>query len=364
MTGLARTRVTLALGALTTTVAALAALGLVSGCSTLGYYAQAVQGHLQLVAGARPVAEWLEDARTSTALRGQLLLSQRLRSFAVAELGLPDNTSYRRFAALNRGAAVWNVVAAPELSLQLKTWCFAFMGCVGYRGYFDRAAAEQLGDELRAQGLEVSVYGVPAYSTLGWTNWLGGDPLLDSFVHWPEADLARLIFHELAHQVVYAKDDTRFNESFATAVERLGVERWLQRHATVQDREQQARNERVRGEFRDLVHRHRQRLQELYASPQDDAAKRAGKSAAMAELRREYEQIRRERWAGWSGYDRWMAGANNASLGVQAAYHDQVADFERLFDRQGRDFRRFYAEVRRLAALPASERLAAMTDPR
>ena len=195
---------------------------LLGGCGTAGYYAQSVGGHLDLLSRARPVSDWLADPATPAPLRERLLLSQRLRDFAVSELKLPDNSSYRRFADLQRSAAVWNVVAAPELSLTLQTWCFPLIGCVGYRGYYERAGADTLATELRQAGLETQVYGVPAYSTLGWSNWVGGDPLLNTFIRWPDAELARLIFHELAHQVAFTADDTMFNESFATAVERIG----------------------------------------------------------------------------------------------------------------------------------------------
>ena len=204
---------------------AIASTCLLGGCGTLAYYGQAVGGHLGIVTKARAVSSWLEDGATPADLRARLELSQRMRDFAVAELKLPDNRSYRSYADLGRNAVVYNVVAAPELSFTLKTWCFAVVGCVGYRGWFDRAPAEALAAELKAQGWETNVYGVPAYSTLGKTNWLGGDPLLNTFIRWPEGELARLIFHELAHQVAYADDDTTFNESFATAVERIGGQR-------------------------------------------------------------------------------------------------------------------------------------------
>ena len=200
---------------------------LLSGCTTVGYYWQSVSGHMQMLNAARPVAEVLADAQTPAALKARLELAQRIRSFAASELKLPDNASYKRYADLRRSAVVWNVVAAPEFSLTLKTWCFPVAGCVGYRGYFSEAEARQLAEQLKSEDLEVNVYGVPAYSTLGKLDWLGGDPLLNTFIHYPEGELARLIFHELAHQVVYAQDDTMFNESFATAVERLGGQRWL-----------------------------------------------------------------------------------------------------------------------------------------
>jgi predicted aminopeptidase len=342
-------------------VAVFAIVGL-GGCSSAAYYAQSIGGHLDLLRRARPVAEVLADPATPPALRERLELSQRLRDYAIAELALPDNRSYRRYADLQRNAVVWNVVAAPELSLTLKTWCFPVLGCVGYRGYFDRAAAEALAAQLRAEGWEVDVYGVPAYSTLGWTDWLGGDPLLNTFVHWPEGELARILFHELAHQVVYVGDDTTFNESYATAVERLGGQRWLAQHADDAARAEYAALDGRRREFRALTARVRGELHALYTSPLDDAAKRQRKAELMAGLRAEHQALKAGRWDGFAGYDGWFARANNATLGVQASYNDLVPGFERLFQRSGGDFARFHAEVRALAALPKAERYAKLAS--
>jgi len=341
--------------------ALLLVLGLVagvSGCGSVGYYAQAVGGHLDLMHRARPVPEWLADPQTPPALRERLRLSQRLRDYAVSELQLPDNPSYRSYAELQRNAAVFNVVAAPELSLQLKTWCFPVLGCVGYRGYFERAPADQLAAELQAAGWEVSVYGVPAYSTLGWSNWMGGDPLLSTFVNWPEGELARLVFHELSHQVAYASDDSTFNESFATAVERIGGQRWLQQHSSPEARAEYAALDARRQDFRSLTLRYREQLSTLYAGPASDADKRQRKQALMAALRADYALMKAERWNGFAGFDGWFERSNNAALGVQAVYNELVPDFERLFERCGGDFRRFYAEVKLLAALPKPERRA------
>jgi len=340
-------------------VLAVACLG--SGCS-VGYYSQSVGGHLDLMTRARPVTEWVADPTTPADLRDRLKLTQRMREFAVRDLKLPDNASYRGFARLDRPAAVWNVVAAPELSLTLKTWCFPVMGCVGYRGYFDRAEADALAAQLKAEGYEVSVYGVPAYSTLGWTNWLGGDPLLSTFVNWPEGELARLLFHELAHQVVYVADDTTFNESFATAVERQGGLRWLQGQAGERARAEYAALDGRRRDFRALTQEYRRRLVQLYGSNQPDAAKRVEKDRLFAQLRADYQRLKTERWQGFAGYDAWFERANNAAFGVQAAYDELVPGFERLFEAQGRDFERFYAEVRRLAALPPDTRRAALDN--
>jgi len=350
----------MAMGLGSAALLAVVAVCATTGCGGAGYIARSTGGHLDLASKAKPVAEWLEDDKTPPALRERLALSQRMRDFAVQELALPDNRSYRSYADLGRPYAVWNVVAAPELSLQLKTWCFPVFGCAGYRGYFQVSQADELGEQLRGQGWEVSVYGVPAYSTLGWTDFLGGDPLLNTFIHQPEGELARLIFHELAHQVAYAKDDTEFNESFATAVERIGAGRWLQEHASDAARAQYELLDSRRREFRRLTRATRERLDKLFRSTAPDERKREGKSALMAQMRADYERLKTERWGGYAGYDGWFQRANNATLAVQGAYDDLVPEFERLFEREGGDFASFYAAVKRLAALPKDERHATL----
>ncbi len=342
---------------------------LLGGCSTVGYYWQSVSGHMKMVNAARPVDEWIGDAETPERLKARLALSQRIRQFAVTDLKLPDNASYHRYADLKRSAVVWNVMAAPELSLTLKTFCFPVAGCVGYRGYFDEGEARAEGARLKAEGLEVGVFGIPAYSTLGWMNWAGGDPLLNTFINYPEGELARLIFHELAHQVVYASGDTMFNESFATTVERLGSQRWLQTQASDAARVEYAALEKRRQDFRALTLATRRELQSIYGEnadgekkgikPPESAAQLKAKAAAMQRFRDNYAKLKIS-WGGFSGYDNWIANANNASLGAQAAYDELVPGFEALFEREGRDWQRFYDAVKRLAALPKDERRKAL----
>ncbi len=349
-----------------------------AGCTGPAYYWQSVSGHLQMLNAAKPVDEWLADAQAPASLKARLALSQRIRSFAVSDLHLPDNPSYRRYADLHRSAVVWNVVAAPELSLRLKTSCFPVTGCVGYRGYFEEREARAEAAKFKADGLDTAVYGVPAYSTLGWMNWAGGDPLLNTFIHYPEGELARLIFHELAHQVVYAAGDTTFNESFATAVERLGGQRWLDTHASAEARQAYAQFNGRRQQFRALAQRTRQVLRQIYAesessteehqvsspralSPQEEQARLALKAAALDTFRREYNALKAS-WGGFAGYDPWVLQANNAAFGVQAAYDELVPGFEALFRQQGQDWPRFYDAVKKLAKLSRAERHQALKD--
>ncbi|MDO5290215.1 MAG: aminopeptidase [Pseudomonadota bacterium] len=354
------TRIALAAAAL---ALAAASACLLTGCANARYYAQAIRGHLALMHASRPVQDWLDDAATPADLKTRLALAQRIRAFAVAELALPDNASYRRYSHLGRRAAVWNVAAAAPDALTLRQWCFAVAGCVGYRGYYDEGSARALAAQLQAdEGLEVTVYGVPAYSTLGWMNWAGGDPLLSTFIHYPEGELARMVFHELAHQVAYVGDDTMFNESYATAVERLGVARWLAQADEAARREYAALHAR-RQAFGALSRHTRDALGALYAQHQagalDGHALATRKAQAMARFRQDYAQLKAD-WAKagtpFNGYDAWVNQANNAFFAIQAAYDELVPGFEALFAQGGGDWPRFHAAVRELARQPREQR--------
>lgn len=328
---------------------------LLAGCDTLAYYGQAVHGQLELVRSARPVAEVLEDPATPATLRAQLQLAGSIRDFAVRALALPDNTSFRRYVALGRAYPVWNVVSAPEFSVKPVQSCFPVAGCVSYRGFFAREDAEQFARAQAGEGLDVHSYGVPAYSTLGWFS----DPLLSSFIGYPDAELARLVFHELSHQVVYVSDDTTFNESFAVAVEEEGVLRWL----TAQGRSRDLAGFRVaqarKAEFVALVAETRSRLEAVYASKASAEVMRERKRAEFAAMAAHYATLKAA-WGGFAGYDRLMAAPNNALIASISTYTGQVPGFRRLLSASGGDFAQFYGKVRALAALPAAERNAAL----
>jgi predicted aminopeptidase len=335
-------------------VVVLAALAC-GGCALtvdLPYYWQSARGQLELIRLARPVDALIAAPDTDPALRARLQLARDIRRFASDQLGLPDNGSYTRYAGLGRPFVVWNVFAAPELSLALKTWCFPVAGCVAYRGYFAREAAEALAADLRAQGWETQVAGVPAYSTLGWFD----DPLLDTFVNLPETELARLIFHELAHQVVYLPGDSSFNESFATAVEEEGLARWLAHRGDPALRERHQETDRRRRDFLALLHDTRQRLEAAYGAPVDDAQRRRDKQAIFDDLRARYRTLRAS-WGGFAGYDRWFAQPlGNAHLASVATYTTWVPGFRRMLEAQAGDLPRFYEAVRELAGKSAAER--------
>lgn len=328
------------------------AIAAAAGCSTLGYYAQSIQGHFAMLRAARPIPEIVADPGTAEPLRLRLQRAQQIRTFASSALGLPENGSYRSYADLRRPFVVWNVFAAPELSLELRQWCYPVVGCAVYRGYFDRDSADRAADELRAEGYEVNVAGVPAYSTLGWFS----DPILNTFVGGTEGQLAGLIFHELAHQVVFVGGDTTFNESFATAVEREGVRRWLALQSDDRLRNAYAEFAQRRSDFLALLLRYRTLLSETYGGTDADDVKRRRKQQLFASLRQDYAQLRAS-WGGFTGYDRFFANElTNAHLGSIGAYNDLVPAFDALLAQAGGDFSRFYEEVKRLAELPKERR--------
>ncbi len=327
------------------------ALGL-SACTDLAYYRQAAAGQWALWQARQPVADRVADAATPPALRQRLLLAQALRAFASTELALPDNGSYRDYADMGRPWVVKTVFAAPELSLEPRLWCFPLVGCLSYRGYFDAEAAQQFAAALRAGGDDVYVAEVPAYSTLGWLE----DPLLNTFIDWPDGRLAELIFHELAHQRLYIANDTAFNEAYATAVGRLGAERWLAQPGRAQARQAYLVELQRREAFLLLVADAREQLAALYASGRREAEKRMGKLRLLAELRERYALLKRS-WDGYAGYDRWFAqDLNNAKLAGVSTYHRQVPAFLALFERSGRDFSAFHQAAEALGQLSPAAR--------
>ena len=318
----------------------LSALAL-SGCETLSYYGQAVGGHFALVGSAQPVAQVLADPAAAPALKEQLQVAGEIRDFATRELGLPDNGSYRSYASLGRPYAVWNVVAAPEFSLKPVQSCFPIAGCVAYRGFYDQAAAQRHAAGLRDAGNDVVVYGVPAYSTLGWFD----DPLLSTFIGYPQAELARLLFHELAHQLLYVKGDSTFNESFAVALEREGVRRWLAAGGRDAERVRFREREERRREFAARVDAVRGRLEALYRLRLAPQAMRERKRAELETLRPLVAAVPA------------LAGQepNNALLASYATYTDLVPVFERFLSQAQGDLPEFYARAKQFASERSSQ---------
>ncbi len=327
---------------------------LLNGCSSISYYSQLASGQMQLLRAREPVSSVIADSQRDQKLRAHLAESQKARTFASRQLHLPDNQSYRLYADIGRPYVVWNVFATPEFSLKPQNHCFPIAGCVAYRGYYSQSAARGEAALQRLQGLDVSIGGVEAYSTLGWFN----DPIMSSMMGWGDERLATLIFHELAHQRVYVKDDTEFNESFATFVEQEGTRQWRAYRRLPPESGAQARQ---RAQFIELVLDTRSRLENLYAQHLPPEQMRQRKAAEFERMRDEYRQLRDSQWAGDKRYDAWInAPMNNARLLPFGLYDQWVRAFAALFKQAGGDWVAFYMAAEELGALPLEKRKAAL----
>ncbi len=330
------------------------------GCGTLGYYSQSVRGQLGVLARREPITNLVEDGGTDPALKARLRAVLEIRRFASERLGLPDNGSYRVYADVGHRAMVWAVVATPEFSVEPRQWCYPVVGCAAYRGYFDRREARDYALALSAEGLDATVNPVPAYSTLGWFD----DPVPSSIMHWPLYRIAGLIFHELAHQRLYVKGDSAFNEAFATAVQRLGVKRWLDVRGDAEMLAAWRTAERRHRAFVDLLMDTRKQLVRLYASGAAPEVMRERKQAVFGGMRVRYSALRRE-WGEYAGYDGWFSRPmNNARFASVATYESWVPAFLALARSVGGDMAAFYRRAGELAALPASARAARLRSLR
>ncbi|MDH3532982.1 MAG: aminopeptidase [Gammaproteobacteria bacterium] len=320
----------------------------VSGC----YYMQAARGQMEVMRKRVPINDVIAAEDTPPELADRLRLVREARQFSVQELALPDNDSYRSFADLERNFALWNVVAAPEFSLEPKQWCYPIVGCVSYRGYFDENKARQLGDRLQADGYDVVVGGVAAYSTLGRFS----DPILNTMMHWEDVDLIAVMFHELAHQVIYIKDDTAFNESFATAVEEFGIERWLLSQGQQQQIAAYYERRDLQRKLMQLVDDARRNLESIYAAALDDEQRRHRKLQRLAEL--SSNAISAYESAGRPAPDWWTEDLNNARLASMTMYQGYLPAFRELLGRCNHELDCFYKQAEAVAELDKEQRQA------
>jgi predicted aminopeptidase len=320
-----------------------------AGCAA-PYYWQAIGGQLELLRKRQPIEDVITDPSIDPKLQTTLMRIAAIRRFAVEELGLPDNDSYTSYVALDRPYVVWNVVATKEFSVDPVRWCFPFAGCVAYRGYFDRDAAMRFAEKLAADGLDTHSGGSNAYSTLGYF----ADPVLSTMVDGGEQYVASLLFHELAHQKLYVKDDSAFSEAFAMIIEELGTERWLLRHGTPEDLERYRARRARRAQFGETIAAQQSRLRALYASGRSPDELRAGKEQAFDALRREYAALKAE-WQGNTDYDAWFAQPlNNATLASVATYTRWLPALRGRLERVG--LPAFYVDAAEIAELDVEQR--------
>jgi predicted aminopeptidase len=333
-------------------IRAAVAVVLIAALSGGCYLLQSAEGQLALMSKREPIAQVIDAPSTPPKLRAQLRSVTAIRDFASRELGLPDNGSYRKYADIGRPYVVWNVVAAPEFSVEPKKWCFPIVGCVGYRGYFVAARARRFAAGLHAQGYDVVVGGVAAYSTLGHFD----DPILSTMVGWNEVELAAIIFHELTHQLLYVANDASFNEALATTVEEEGVRRWLSSLGREKDLAEHLLEQQRYLQVIALMSETREHLRLVYAMNLPPPLMRERKREAFAALRESYSALRAQ-WGGHAPFDAWFAqDINNAHLASIATYFACVPGFERELQTVGGNLPSFYRRVRQLAKLDKRQR--------
>jgi predicted aminopeptidase len=321
-------------------------------CQTVHYYSQAIDGQCRILLKRQPISTIMADPESPQSLRERLMFILKVREFAKNELQLPVNNHYLTYVDLKRSFVLWNVFAAPEFSLTPKTWCYPVAGCAAYRGYFAETNARQYADRLSKQGYDVYVGGVTAYSTLGWFD----DPVLSTFIRFSEARTAALIFHELAHQILYVKDDTAFNESFATFVEQEGLRRW--QHASGSERiyTEYMRQHRRREQFVQLIMHYRQRLEWLYQTDLMPSEKRMRKITLFSELRNKFNHLKTHQIE-LTTYDDWMnQSLNNAKIGSVVAYHDFLPAFQKMLTQNRGEMNQFFEACRQLTKKNKDER--------
>jgi predicted aminopeptidase len=327
-------------------------VALIAASSVGCYLLQSVEGQLGLMSKREPIARVIDKPSTPPALRSQLEAVAVIRDFASRELGLPDNGSYRSYADVGRRYVVWNVVAAPEFSVEAKEWCYPIVGCVAYRGYFVEQRASRFAERLRAQGLDVAIGGVAAYSTLGHFN----DPVLNTMMGWDDVELAAIIFHELTHQLLYVPNDSSFNEALATTVEEEGVRRWLHAQGRDADLANHMVQEQHYAKVVDLLSATRAELRAVYASGLAPDVARAKKRAAFSSLRSAFLRLKAD-WGGHAPFEKWFdSEIDNAHLASVATYYNCVPGFERELEVAGGNLTAFYARARELARLDQAKR--------
>jgi len=339
----------------------------VSGCKTLNFYRQAIAGEYEMLSSQKPVEKILADTNTPAKLKSRLEVVQQFRAFAETDLKLPVDGHYKKFADLHRPFVVWNVEGASEFSLEPKSWWYVWVGSLEYRGYFSQSAAEKYGAALRKEGYDVFVGGVEAYSTLG----VFKDPLLNTFIYHRDADLAEILFHELAHQRVFARGDEDFNEAFATTVGQEGAVRWLQKHGRQEALDRYRADLKRNNQFVHLIMRTRADLAELFQDERNEKGKlksthierripaadlRQKKKAIYDRLQQQYAELKQQ-WGGANDYDEWFAkNVNNAKLNSVAAYYDLLPAFQHILQLNDGDLVKFYVEAERLSKLNRKER--------
>ncbi len=322
-----------------------------NACTSISYYSQSVLGQYEILAKSQDIEQLLTE-KIDPVSKKKLALLLEILDFARQDLLLPDNGSYRRYTDLKRPYVIWNVFATEELSLQPKQWCYLVVGCLSYRGYFSRDEAKALADELNAQGLDVFMGGVTAYSTLGWFK----DPVLNTMISRDDIYLARVVFHELAHQKLYVKDDSEFNEAYADAIATIGLQRWLDKQDLQSKYQQLLLEKEYEDQFVNLVLNYKTKLQSLYESSANDSFKRSEKKLLFTRLEVEYQQLK-QGWNNYNGLDNWFdTQTNNARISAISTYRELVPGFIIRYHLANENLETFYKDITALSKCTLEQR--------
>lgn len=326
-------------------------LCLVSACSNLSYYLQASHGHLELIKSRKNIDRVVSSLKISPASKEKLHLVQQVTHFAEHDLGLPVGGAYSDYVEVDGPYVVWNVFASQRYSFENKQWCYPLLGCVSYKGFFDVNAATRYGKKLEQEGFDVYVGGVAAYSTLGWFD----DPVLSTFLMREDYQLAALIFHELAHRVLYINGDTTFNESFASAVEQIALERWVEASSDPDLLTRYNNNKALNKAFVNFVLGWKGVLQKAYHERDNREGFEKQKEQLYKQMRADYERFKAR--VGYNGYDDWVNNdLNNAKINTVATYESRVPGFKKMYRQAGEDMAVFLRQCLQLSRMPALER--------
>ena len=307
------------------------------------YVTRAGLEEISILQNREPIAELVADRTTDPAVRHALRLVLESRDYA-ASLGLEAKETYTSYSDVGRDTLLLVLQAAPKDCICPYTWKYPIVGRIPYKGFFDFAAARREADRFEARGYDVYLRPSAAFSTLGWFN----DPLLSTALTRDSVELAATVFHEIAHNTLYVKSATPFNESFAQFVGYRSAESFFaERSDTANARQASDRlnDEMVLGEFYAALIA---RLDSLYATKPDSAALEAGRAAAAVWARAELLGPVGARLRSYRLGNLPERPINNARLIGATLYRTRLDLFDRWFERHGRDVRESVSGLKEL----------------